>query len=65
MHVDVISTVDEIRHEILYKKTIIIVDVLRTSTTIITALANGGKWITPVETIGQAKTMKNGEKIFF
>jgi len=62
MFVDVISTVDEIRHENLYKKTIIIVDILRTSTTIITALANGGKWIIPVETLGQAKTMKTTEK---
>ena len=59
MLVEVISTVDEVKQETLFKKTIIIVDVLRTSTTIITALASGAKWIIPVETIGQAKTLRN------
>ncbi|MFV9510805.1 2-phosphosulfolactate phosphatase [Tepidibacillus sp. LV47] len=59
MYVDVIPTVDEMKVETLYKKTVIIVDIFRTTTTMITALANGVKWIIPVETIGQAKTMKN------
>ncbi|TCS84020.1 2-phosphosulfolactate phosphatase [Tepidibacillus fermentans] len=61
MLVDVIPIVDEVKNENLYKKTVIIVDILRTSSTIITALANGIEWIIPAETIGQVKTIKNIE----
>lgn len=58
MVIDVIPTVDQIRAEDLYSKTVIILDVLRTSSTIITALANSSKTIIPVETVVEAKQLK-------
>jgi len=59
MRVDVIPTVDEIKNDELYQKTVIVVDILRTSSTIISALANGCSCIFTAETLGQAKTLKN------
>lgn len=59
MNIDVIPTVDEIKSEELFHKTVIIVDILRTSSTIISALANGAHYVIPVETVGQAKNLKN------
>lgn len=58
MVIDVIPTVDQIRTEDLYSKTVVILDVLRTSSTIITALANSSKIIIPVETVVEAKQLK-------
>ncbi len=62
MMIDVIPTVDEVKGDDLFQKTVIVVDVLRTSSTIITALANGSGFIHPVETIGQAKSFKDKYK---
>lgn len=59
MNIEVIPTVDEIKNGEIFQKTVIIIDVLRTSSTIISALANGCKSIIPAETVGQAKAIKN------
>lgn len=59
MNVEVIPTVDEIKNGEIFQRTVIIIDILRTSSTIITALANGCKGIIPAETVGQAKAIKN------
>lgn len=57
--VEVISTVDEIRHEEIFHKTVIIIDVLRASSTIVTALSKGYEQVIPVETIGQAQSLQS------
>ena len=62
MMINVIPTVDEVKGDDLFQKTVIVVDILRTSSTIITSLANGSGFIYPVETIGQAKMLKDKEK---
>lgn len=59
MRIDVVSHVDEIKTEEVFNKTVIIIDALRTSSTIITAIANGVQMIVPVETIGQAKNLQS------
>ncbi|CAG7642316.1 2-phosphosulfolactate phosphatase [Paenibacillus allorhizosphaerae] len=55
MNVQVISSVNEARAEDLNQKTVIVIDVLRATSTMLTALANGCREITPVETVIQAK----------
>jgi len=59
MNIEVIPTVDEIKNGEIFQKTVIIIDILRTSSTIISAFANGCKNIIPAETVGQAKTIKS------
>lgn len=59
MNIEVIPTVDEIKNGEIFQKTVIIIDILRTSSTIISAFANGCKSIIPAETVGQAKTIKS------
>lgn len=59
MRIDVIPTVDDIKTEGLFQKTVVIVDILRTSSTIISALANGSDFIIPTKTVGEAKALKN------
>ncbi len=59
MHIDVIPNVDEIKNDDLFQKTVIILDILRTSSTIIAALGNGCQYIVPAETVGHAKMLKN------
>ena len=55
MHVDVIASVSESRVIDLTNRTVIVIDVLRATSTIVTALANGAIGVVPVETVGQAK----------
>ncbi|MBP1934171.1 2-phosphosulfolactate phosphatase [Ammoniphilus resinae] len=55
MKVDVVSNVDEVKWEDIKNKAIIVIDVLRATSTIITALAYGAKEVIPVETLGQAR----------
>lgn len=59
MNIEVIPTIDEIKSEDIFQKTVIILDVFYTSSTIITALGNGCQFVIPAETIGQAKALKN------
>lgn len=55
MHIDVIASVSEARAIDLTNRTVIVIDVLRATSTIVTALANGARGVVPVETVGQAK----------
>jgi len=59
MHVAVIPSLDEIKVEELFHKTVILLDILRTSSTIITALAKEDINIITADTVGQAKILKN------
>lgn len=54
MHIDVFPSVGEVRSEDLAHKTVIVIDVLRATSTIVTALANGCLAVQPMETIGKA-----------
>jgi 2-phosphosulfolactate phosphatase len=68
MQIDVFSTVGEVRSEDLTQKTVIVIDVLRATSTIVSALANGSVAIHPMETVGQARafamedTLLGGER---
>ncbi|UHA72866.1 2-phosphosulfolactate phosphatase [Paenibacillus sp. 481] len=55
MQVDVIASVNEARAIDLTHRTVIVIDVLRATSTIVTALANGATSVLPVETVSQAK----------
>ncbi|MDF2720415.1 MAG: 2-phosphosulfolactate phosphatase [Paenibacillus sp.] len=54
MRVDVIPTVNEARVDGLFQKTVIVIDVLRATSTIVTALAHHCSSVIPVETVNQA-----------
>ncbi|RKD25565.1 hypothetical protein BEP19_01070 [Ammoniphilus oxalaticus] len=58
MRIEVISTVDEVMIEHIKHKTVIVIDVLRASSTIATALAHGATKVIPVDTIGQANLFR-------
>ncbi len=62
MHIDVIASVGEARSDDLIHKTVIVIDVLRATSTLITALANGCGAVIPVETVAQAREIqKSGD----
>jgi len=63
MQIDVVLTVDEVRQEQINNHTVIIIDVLRASSTIVTALHKGFSMVYPVETIGQALSLSNSDTI--
>jgi 2-phosphosulfolactate phosphatase len=54
MKVDVALSVSYIKQEEIQKKTVIVIDSLRATSTILTALSQGSKRVIPVETVGQA-----------
>lgn len=54
---DVYSTAWSFQEEEARGKTVVVIDVLRASSTIVTALANGAKGIIPVEDMGKAGTI--------
>lgn len=56
MQVQVISSVNEASSARFHHKTAIIVDVLRATSTIITALASGAAGVIPIETVMEART---------
>ncbi|TVY11489.1 2-phosphosulfolactate phosphatase [Paenibacillus cremeus] len=58
MNVQVISCVNEARAEDLSQKTVVVIDVLRATSTMLTALANGCHEVVPVETVLQAKSLQ-------
>ncbi|WCK53549.1 2-phosphosulfolactate phosphatase [Aneurinibacillus sp. Ricciae_BoGa-3] len=58
MRIEVVPTVEEIRHEQLHNRTAIVIDVLRASSTIVTALSTGFASVIPVETVGQAYALR-------
>lgn len=53
-NIDVFATSSALNEEEIRGKTVVIIDVLRTSTTIVTALANGAKAVIPAEDMGAA-----------
>lgn len=63
MHIDVIANVGESRVIDLANRTVIVIDVLRATSTIVTALANGAIGVVPVETVGQAKQCSTSEDL--
>ncbi|MFM1653059.1 2-phosphosulfolactate phosphatase [Brevibacillus sp. B_LB10_24] len=58
MRVEVVGTVEEIRHEQIRGRIVVVIDVLRCASTIVTALGSGFSQIVPVETIGQANALR-------
>ncbi|QAY66256.1 2-phosphosulfolactate phosphatase [Paenibacillus protaetiae] len=58
MQVQVISSANEISASQMVNKTVIVIDVLRTISTIITALAAGAASVTPVETVMEARSLQ-------
>lgn len=54
MRLDVVLSVSYIRQEEIQKKTVIVIDSLRATSTILTALYQGASKVIPVETVGQA-----------
>lgn len=63
MRIEVVPTVDEIRQEQIVNRTVIMLDVLRSSSTILTALASGFESVLPVETIGQAYALRSPQTL--
>jgi len=63
MRVQVISNASNVHQAQLIGKTAIVIDVMRTSTTIIAALEAGAKSIVPVETIMEAKAIAKQEDL--
>lgn len=61
--VDIVPNVNETRVEHLLGKTVIVIDVLRSTTSIITAILNGCKEVYPVETSGQAFSLKDQDTL--
>lgn len=57
MNIHVIASVNEVRTEDVRGKTVIVIDVLRATSTMITALTRGCKEIYAVETVQQAKEL--------
>lgn len=61
--IEVIPTVKEIRQDLLIGKTVIVIDVLRSTSTIITALLKGFKEVYPTETAGQALAQRDEDTL--
>ncbi|MBP1962107.1 2-phosphosulfolactate phosphatase [Paenibacillus aceris] len=57
MYIEVVANIGEARSDDFLHKTVIVVDVIRATSTIITALINGCKAIIPVETVLKAKEL--------
>ncbi|MFM9279083.1 2-phosphosulfolactate phosphatase [Paenibacillus jiagnxiensis] len=58
MRIDVIGSVNEVLAEEAANKCVVVIDVLRATSTIVTALANGADCVVPVETVPQARQWK-------
>jgi 2-phosphosulfolactate phosphatase len=63
MKVDVIPTVNEARVEKLTGRSVVVIDVLRCSSTIVTAFIAGCREIIPVETCGQAYSFRDEQTL--
>ena len=55
MLIDVVPTASGVVPDRLAGRTALVIDVLRASTTIVTALGNGAADVTPVETVEEAR----------
>lgn len=65
MKIEVVQTVEEIRHEQVAGRTVIVIDVLKAGSTIVTALGCGFASVLPVETIGQAQVLRRAQNVIF
>src|SRR5690606_12087517 len=63
MQVDVIPSVTEATSDEFIHKTVIVIDVLRATSCITTALEYGCAGVIPVETVGQAKSMQKAGQL--
>lgn len=54
MNIDVIISADHIKEEYLENKTVVVIDMLRATSVIITALANGAKEVIPMLTVEES-----------
>lgn len=63
MRIEVVPTVEEIRFDQISNRVVIVIDVLRASSTIVTALGNGFQSVIPVETIGQAISLRTADSV--
>lgn len=63
MRIEVVPTVEEIRQEQIVNRTVVMIDVLRSSSTILAALAQGFEHVIPVETIGQAYHLRSPQTV--
>ncbi|WP_211745175.1 2-phosphosulfolactate phosphatase [Paenibacillus sp. Marseille-Q4541] len=57
MRIDVVASASEIRTEDVIHRSAVVIDVFRTTSTIVTALSQGATCIIPVETVPQAKQL--------
>lgn len=63
MIISVVAHVDEIQSEQLQNKTVVVIDVFRSGSVIITALAQGAKAVIPTETVAAAKAAARPDRI--
>jgi 2-phosphosulfolactate phosphatase len=63
MRLEVVPAVEEIRFDQISNRVVVIIDVLRASSTIVTALATGLGEVIPVETIGQAHALRTNTTV--
>ncbi|MDP5275677.1 2-phosphosulfolactate phosphatase [Chengkuizengella axinellae] len=56
MQIEIVPNVNEARSDNFINKTVIVIDVLRATSSIVTALENGSEGIIPVETVSEAKS---------
>ncbi len=63
MRVDVISNVNEARSDDFIHKTVVVIDVLRATSAIVTGLEHGCTGIVPVETVSQARALKQSDDL--
>jgi 2-phosphosulfolactate phosphatase len=63
MRVEVVPVAGEIRHDQISNRVVVVIDVLRASSTIVTALHNGFSAVIPVETAGQALALRGEHSI--
>jgi len=63
MNIDVIGSIGEARSDELLHKTVIVIDVLRATTTMVAALASGATGVLPTETVLQAREQTNGRDV--
>ena len=55
MKVDVVISADHVRHKDIEGKTVVVIDILRATSVIVTALNNGSKEVIPFLTVEEAK----------
>lgn len=57
MRIDLVPTAEEIRPQDLAGRTAVVFDVLRATSTMVTALSHGCRGVIPVETVGEAREL--------